>query len=92
MLIRDIVQQVLSRGYLTVSTENQLRHLLNHTQYDAEDFNAFINLQMAMITGKIRQQSWEQLYHPSSVKSRSIALCAREQVTGDAELGDGELI
>ncbi|RAM49770.1 hypothetical protein BLD44_024850 [Mastigocladus laminosus UU774] len=57
--IKDVVQKALSTGYLTVEAENQLRQLLT-TQYDLEDFNAFMSLQEAAMTGKVKQESRER--------------------------------
>lgn len=57
--IRDVVQQALTTGYLTVEAENQLRHLLT-TQYDLEDFNAFMTLQDAAMNGRVKQESREK--------------------------------
>ena len=57
--IRDIVQTALVTGYLTVEAENLLRQLLT-TQYDLEDFNAFMILQEAAMTGKVKQESRER--------------------------------
>lgn len=57
--IRDVVQKALATGYLTVEAENQLRQLLT-TQYDLEDFNAFMTLQEAAMTGKVKQESRER--------------------------------
>lgn len=54
--IRDVVQQALAIGYLTVEAENQLRHLLT-TRYDLEDFNAFMTLQEAAMNGNVKQES-----------------------------------
>lgn len=59
-LIRDIVEMALKNGYLTVEAEEHLRLLLT-TQYDLEDFNAFMNLQKAAMTGQVKQESREQL-------------------------------
>jgi hypothetical protein len=56
--IRDVVQQALATGYLTVEAENQLRHLLT-TPYDLEDLNAFMTLQEAAMNGKVKQESRE---------------------------------
>ncbi len=56
--IRDLVQTALATSYLTVEAENQLRQLLT-TQYDLEDFNAFMTLQEAAMTGLVRQESRE---------------------------------
>ncbi|GAX35749.1 hypothetical protein [Nodularia sp. NIES-3585] len=58
--IRDVVQQALATSYLTVEAENQLRHLLT-TQYDLEDFNAFMALQEAAMNGKVKQESRERV-------------------------------
>lgn len=57
--IRDVVQKALATGYLTVEAENQLRVLLT-TRYDVEDLNAFMNLQEAAMTGKVKQESRER--------------------------------
>lgn len=58
MLIREVVQQVITTGYLTVAAEEQLRKLLQ-TKYDIEDFDAFMTLQEAASLGRIRQESRE---------------------------------
>lgn len=57
--IRDVVQKALATGYLTVEAEEQLRQLLT-TRYDLEDFNAFMTLQEAAMTGKVKQESRER--------------------------------
>ncbi|MCX7595698.1 MAG: hypothetical protein N2235_18450 [Fischerella sp.] len=57
--IRDVVHKALSTGYLTVEAENQLRQLLT-THYDSEDLNAFMTLQEAAMTGKVKQESRER--------------------------------
>lgn len=57
--IRDVVQQALAAGYLTVEAENKLRHLLT-TQYELEDFNAFMTLQEAAMNGRVKQESRER--------------------------------
>jgi hypothetical protein len=59
ILIREIVQQALASGYLSIEAENQLRQLLR-TKYDANDLNAFMLLQQAAMSGSIRQESREQ--------------------------------
>ncbi|HAA30712.1 MAG TPA: hypothetical protein DCE56_27260 [Cyanobacteria bacterium UBA8553] len=60
LLIRDVVQQALSTGYLTVEAEEQLRHMLTK-KYDREDFKAFMSLQKAAMAGMVKQQSREVL-------------------------------
>ena len=57
--IRDVVQQALTTGYLSVEAENQLRRLLT-TRYDCEDFNAFVDLQEAAMNGRVKQESRER--------------------------------
>ncbi|MBA3923483.1 MAG: hypothetical protein H0X31_18035 [Nostocaceae cyanobacterium] len=56
--IRDVVQNALLTGYLTVEAENQLRQLLA-TQYELEDFNAFMTLQQAAMSGQVKQEARE---------------------------------
>ncbi|MEA5573238.1 hypothetical protein [Calothrix sp. UHCC 0171] len=59
VLIRDLVQQILRNGYLTLADENELRNLLK-TKYDAEDLKAFMRLQEAAMNGLVRQESREE--------------------------------
>lgn len=58
--IRNLAQQALKTGYLTVEAEEQLRQLLS-TRYGIEDFNAFMMLQEAAMQGKVKQESRERL-------------------------------
>lgn len=58
-LIRDVVQKALKTGYLTIEAENQLRQLLAR-KYDLEDFNAFMILQEAAMSGYVKQESRER--------------------------------
>ncbi|HAZ48008.1 MAG TPA: hypothetical protein DDW76_00295 [Cyanobacteria bacterium UBA11369] len=60
ILIREVVQQVLNTGYLSIEAENQLRQLLS-TKYDMEDLNAFLSLQQAASEGRVKQESREVL-------------------------------
>ena len=57
-LIREVVQQTLATGYLTIAAEAQLRQLLT-THYDQEDLNAFMRLQVAAMSGQVRQEARE---------------------------------
>ncbi|MEP6517786.1 hypothetical protein [Microcoleus vaginatus] len=59
VLIRDLVQQALALGYLTIEAENQLRRMLTTTKYDLEDLNAFMALQLAAMSGGVKQESRE---------------------------------
>lgn len=56
--IREIVQQALTTGYLTVEAEDQLRQLLSK-KYEWEDFRAFIKLQHEAMEGRVKQESRE---------------------------------
>lgn len=58
MQIKDIVQQALTTGYLSVAAENQLRRLLR-CKLNADDLNAFWTLQSAAMTGDVKQESRE---------------------------------
>ena len=55
-LIREIVQQALATGYLTLTSQEQLRQLLQTTKYTQEDINAFITLQKAAMDGHVKQE------------------------------------
>lgn len=57
-MIREVVQQALSVGYLTLENEDKLRQLLQ-IKYDCEDLNAFFTLQLAAMEGRVKQQSRE---------------------------------
>jgi flagellar biosynthesis protein FliP len=57
-LIRNVVQQALSTGYLTIEAEEQLREMLCK-KYDREDLKAFMRLQQAAMAGHVKQQSRE---------------------------------
>ncbi len=71
VLIREVVQQALTTGYLSVAAENQLRQLLK-SKYDREDLDAFMTLQQAAMAGVVRQESRELKYsHNLSASRRS---------------------
>jgi hypothetical protein len=56
MQIREVVQQALSSGFLSIEAEDQLRYMLAR-KYDREDFHAFMQLQNAAMVGSVRQES-----------------------------------
>lgn len=58
--IRDVVQQALDTGYLTLEAEDNLRRMLSR-KYSEEDLEAFIALQQAAMAGLVKQQSREVL-------------------------------
>jgi hypothetical protein len=57
VLIREIVQQALTTGYLTITAQEQLRQLLQTTKYGQEDINAFMTLQQAAMDGHVKQEA-----------------------------------
>jgi hypothetical protein len=59
VLIRDVVQQAMTIGYLTIESENLLRRMLTTTTYELEDLNAFMTLQLATMSGLVKQESRE---------------------------------
>lgn len=62
--IRELVQEAIASGYLSLEAENQLRQRLA-TKYDFEDFQAVLKLQDAAMAGKVRQESRELLEQSS---------------------------
>jgi hypothetical protein len=58
-LISQIVQQAFKTRSLTIEAEDRLRLLLQTTRYSQEDINYFMRLQLAVMTGRVRQQSRE---------------------------------
>lgn len=56
--ISEIVQNTLKAGYLPMETEYQLQRLLDR-KYGLEDFQAFMELQWAVMDGKVKQESLE---------------------------------
>lgn len=60
LLIRNLVQEALCTGYLTMEAEEQLRQMLAK-KYDREDLRAFMSLQQAAMAGRVKQQSRELL-------------------------------
>jgi hypothetical protein len=56
VLIKEVVQEALTTGYLSVVAEDQMRVLIQ-TNYDSEDLDAWIILQRAVVTGDVKQES-----------------------------------
>jgi hypothetical protein len=56
-LIRDVVENALMSGYLSLEAESQLRQLLQTTKYSVVDLRAFHQLQIAAMTGVVKQES-----------------------------------
>ncbi len=63
-LIKEIVQEALTIGYLSVVAEDQLRSQLQ-SNYDSEDLDAWIILQRAIAAGDVKQESRRKKASPS---------------------------
>ena len=61
MLIREVVQQAIVAGYLSVEAENQMQQIFASVKCDLEDLNAFMSLQLAAMAGRVRQESLESM-------------------------------
>ena len=57
-LIREVAKQAMKTGYLTLKAEQELRNMLKN-KYELEDFEAFIQLQHAAMSGTVKQESRE---------------------------------
>ncbi len=75
VLIRDLAQQALALGYLTIEAENQLRRMLTTTKYELEDLNAFMTLQLAAMSGGVKQESREVKQFESFGETASETSC-----------------
>ena len=64
MLIREVVQQAIVAGYLSVEAENQMQQIFASAKCDLEDLNAFMSLQLAAMAGRVRQESLESMNSP----------------------------
>jgi hypothetical protein len=58
IMIREVVQQALSTGYLSLADEERLRSLMLKP-YGLEDLQAFWKLQRATMEGYVKQESRE---------------------------------
>lgn len=67
LLIRDLVQQALATGYLTIAAQELLRQLLQTTKYEKEDINAFMVLQKAAMDGHVKQEIRELIHAGASI-------------------------
>jgi hypothetical protein len=59
VLIREVVQQAIAVGYLSLEAENQMQQLFASAKCDLEDLNAFMSLQLAAMAGRVKQESLE---------------------------------
>jgi len=57
--IREVVQQAIASGYLSLEAENQMQQIFASAKCDLEDLNAFMSLQLAAMTGRVKRESLE---------------------------------
>ena len=62
--IREVVKQAIKTGYLSLKAEDELRIMLKN-KYELEDFEAFMKLQRATMSGTVKQESRELLLSSS---------------------------
>lgn len=70
ILIKEIVKQALTTGYLSAKSQDQIRNLLQ-TNYDSEDIDALIILQRSIASGKVQQELRGQNKYCSIVEKDS---------------------
>jgi hypothetical protein len=71
IFIKEIVQQALNTGYLSVAAQNQIRLLLQ-SDYDSEDLDAYIILQRAVVAGDVKQETLAiKASRPSTKEAKS---------------------
>ncbi|MEH2290669.1 hypothetical protein [Nostoc sp.] len=63
-LIKEIVQEALTIGYLSIVAEDKLRSQLQ-SNYDSEDLDAWIILQRAIAAGNVKLESRRKKASPS---------------------------
>ena len=62
--IRDIVQEAITTGYLSLAAVKQLHQMLEK-EYEDEDLDALMTLHQAAVDGKVRQELNENKSVPS---------------------------
>ncbi|MEH2066874.1 MAG: hypothetical protein V7K47_01660 [Nostoc sp.] len=62
-LIKEIVEEALATGYLSIVAEDKIRSLIE-SDYDSEDLDAWILLQRAVVAGDVKQESRRKKVSP----------------------------
>ncbi|MBW4479202.1 MAG: hypothetical protein KME54_20685 [Tolypothrix brevis GSE-NOS-MK-07-07A] len=74
VLIRDIVQQALNTGSLSIPADEQLQQLLQ-TEFEEKDIDALMLLQEAVQSGRVRKECRNQKSdRPTKNKRRIIKM------------------
>jgi len=64
VIIREVVQQAIAAGYLSLEAENEMQQIFSSSKCDLEDLDAFMSLQLAAMAGRVRQESLEAINLP----------------------------
>jgi hypothetical protein len=72
VFIKEIAQQALQTGYLSIADQKQI-HLLLQSNYDSEDLDAFIILQRAVVAGDVKQESRSPKITPATTGKETTA-------------------
>lgn len=78
--ICEVVRQAFALGCLTVEAEEQLRQLLRK-KYGKPDFRAFMQLQYAVMSGTVRQESRDRFIQ---IHEQAEGRLRRERLDGDS--------
>ncbi|MCT7952534.1 hypothetical protein NG798_22315 [Ancylothrix sp. C2] len=55
-MIRKLVRQVMKTGYLSLDTEQQIKHLF-HVHCNIDDLDALVTLQNAVTAGHVKREA-----------------------------------
>ncbi|MDZ8110560.1 MAG: hypothetical protein RM338_33855 [Nostoc sp. DedQUE12a] len=63
-LIKQLVEEALATGYLSIVAEEEIRSLIQ-SDYDSEDLDAWILLQRSVVAGDVKQESRRKKISPA---------------------------
>lgn len=72
ILIRDIVQQALSTGSLSIWADEQLQLLQEEYEYEDKDIDALMILTEAVESGRVKKEGVKQKTSPKPKRKRDI--------------------
>ncbi|MFN6514643.1 MAG: hypothetical protein RMY29_009090 [Nostoc sp. CreGUA01] len=82
-LIKQIVEEALATGYLSIVAEEEMRSLIQ-SDYDSEDLDAWILLQRSVVSGDVKQESRrKKVSPPPKTKDASSSIKLAYQVAAE---------
>ncbi|MDF5706204.1 MAG: hypothetical protein PUP90_00660 [Nostoc sp. S4] len=81
-LIKEIVEEALASGYLSIVAEGKIRSLIE-SDYDSEDLDAWILLQRAVVAGDVKQESRRKKVSSSKTKDASSSIKLAYQMAAE---------